>query len=200
VEALSQTQVQPQSPSQGAEELKKAVDAIAELKKAIEEKLKAVDAISEKVSELEKKINLLERKLLIQKVAIKSLRKRLEERWMEDASHQAKATMLKRMMERRRLAREELEEKETPKPEEVFKSEEVKKKLEELRKKIAEKKAKAVATPRPETATSPEPSNAPNNEFQEFIRKILSGKATASDLPAQFRVLPKIEISGGEKK
>jgi len=166
-----------QAPQVTPEDVKKAVDTVAELRKMLEEKLKAIDELDKKIGELEKTVGILNKKLMVQRVVIKHLARKI-------------------VKERARKA--------TPapsiRPERVFKSEEVRKKLEELRKKIAEKKAGRITAPRPETTTIPEPTNEASDEFRDFIKKVLSGKATASDIPARFRALPEVRIEEGGKK
>jgi phosphoenolpyruvate carboxylase len=88
----------------------------------------------------------------------------------------------------------------TTRPANVYKAEEIRKKLEELRKKLREKKLAKTTAPRPETTTTPEPSGE-DNDFREFIKKILSGKAVVSEMPAKFKVLPEVKsVEGGDGK
>jgi len=162
------------------EDVKKAVDTVAELRKMLEERLKAVDELGKKVAELEKTVSTLKKRVVIQRAIIKYL--------------------IKKMVKER--ASKPLSIVSRPRPERVFKSEEVRKKLEELRKKIMEKKkASRLTTPRPDATTTPEPAGEASEDFREFIKKVLSGKATASDIPARFRALPEVKIEGkGERK
>jgi TolA-binding protein len=175
-----------QAPQVTPEDIKKAVDTVAELRKMLEEKLKAVDELDKKIKELEKTINTLNKRIAIQRVIIKHL--------IRKARPRIKPIIIARKAETK-------PEPIRPRPERVFKSEEVRKKLEELRKKILEKRASRHTTPRPEATTTPEPASGDSEEFREFIKKVLSGKATASDIPVKFRTLPEVKIEkGGEKK
>ena len=164
---MSQASVSP-------EDIKKAVDTVAELRKMLEEKLKVIDELSKKTKELEEAVNTLSKKVAVQRIIVK----RLLRRSLEGVRPNLKPEV---------------------KPEKVFKSEEVKRKLEELKKKLMEKKASRVTTPRPETATAPEPAGG-DEEFREFIKKVLSGKATSAEMPVKFRALPEVKVEGGEKK
>jgi vancomycin resistance protein YoaR len=166
------------------EEIKKAIDTVAELRKTIEEKLKTISELNRRVKILEKYVSTLSRRVAVQRVIIKHLAKRL------------RRELVMREAERVVLTRKTVV---TRRPERVFKSEEVRRKLEELKKKLMEKRATRVSTPRPGVTTTPEPASDVE-EFREFIRKVLSGKATASDLPVKFRVLPEVKIEGGGEK
>jgi len=168
-----------------ADEVKKAVDSVAELKKMLEEKLAAVKAMEEKITRLEGQINVLNKKLAVQRILLKHLAKKA-----------VRKTLAPRPIPRIDYLRLKAL---RPRPENIYKSEEVRKKIEELKKKLREKRLSKATTPRPETTTTPEPTGE-DNDFREFIKKVLSGKATVSEMPTKFKVLPEVKAEGGDEK
>jgi chaperonin cofactor prefoldin len=170
-----------------ADDIKKAVDSVAELKKMLEEKLATIKTMEEKIKKLETQVNSLNEKLMVQRILLKHLAKKaVKEAHAPRPVSRISALRLKALRPRPRL-------------ENIYKSEEVRKKLEELRKKLREKRLSKAVTPRPEATTTPEPTGE-DNDFREFVKKVLSGKATVSEMPTRFKVLPEVKEEGGDKK
>jgi pyruvate-formate lyase-activating enzyme len=161
---------QPSQPQVPVEEIKKAIDTIRKLEKMLKLRFLMIHKMNMRIAELEKRIDELNRKLIIQRTVMNYYAKKLREN--------------------RPIEREPIY-----KSESIYKAEEVRKKLEELKKKLREKRLSKATAPRPETTTTPEPTGD-DNDFREFIKKVLSGKATVSEMPAKFKVLPEVKAEG----
>lgn len=161
--------------SQG-QELEVVVKEFKELKDNI---AKALEDLVKKNAELEKKVELLEKRLKIERSlrrAQSKIIKQLLGRRQLSHLDKKRIELIKRKLKARRNDAE-LDAK-------LFKSEEVKKKIEEIRKKIAERKAKSATAPRPAVEVK-HPSAG--TEKDELIKKILKGEAKIEDVIKQLR-------------